>query len=921
MRRWGSFTGLLLVLLAGCGGTSPESSAATTATGTGAATGTGGAEGQGGSGDAGVGGSGGASQSGITARITATPETGDGPLEITLSGCTSTADSGVIVLYSWDFGDGTTATGPVVKHVFSEGAATVKLTVTGSIEASAAAKKSLTVTGTAPRKLVTDPSGHPRLYVDKGHLAELEGRIAATPILGTPGYKKSYVAGFLLDKGSAYQGAHDYLTKGACTPLLGASFTATNANPVSNSREIADCVSTLAAGAALEPDATVSKSYADAAIAALVHMADVWPASGSVKAGFGRWDCGACSDGGSNLNNGELLYAAAVAFDLLYERMSAKDRGDVLALLLREARYAYKTSLDPTTWWTTDAGNNWRAVVHGGLGVAALALRGEQGLMAGEADLWTARCVDQIGKYLDNNYDADGANYEDSDHFGYGLNFASQFFFALKNVTGEDHFPDKGGVLQKAARYRVFATEANFDGIMPNDESSPNATSYPGQLLLASAYRDGFAQWAWDRVSGASRPASNTFPFKVGGNGDQSQLLQTALGYDDTVKVESPEGRLPLGRVYPTYGRALFRSGWDDEGALSLAAEAGVYGSHGHPNQGHFFLTAHGHTLITHESAGGGSGDFNVVRVDGQDQVKPGGAIDEHSILATTVAALVAPAIDHVRFDTRAAYSTPLDHAYRDLVFVLPAAGAGGYALVFDDLAASKSHAYATTLHFATGLSLQSKGARHYQASGGGASVDAFLIEPAGAKESAAAGLGVSATGNAATFGALLFPTDATHPLPAIQAIAGATSGFTVGADTVLYNPAGAMFTQAGLSADGVVVLARGAAPAYDLVALYGGKSIAVGGATWLAASAAVDAVMTPTADGAVVWVARSATSPVDLQVRASGATAVVITVDDAHAEFMKPDASGLVTLKGLDLTSPRRVLIGSGTAAATGCK
>jgi hypothetical protein len=918
MRLRASSAALTLVLIAACGkGGAKDAGGSGAGSGTGADAGSGGGAGSGGEG------AGGATQGGLTARITATPDTGDGPLAVTLSGCTSTADSGEIVLYTWDFGDGTTGTGPVVQHVFSQGNPQVSLTITGSTQASASASKALAVTGPSARNLVTDPSKHPRLYFDAGHLAELESGIAATPILGTAGYKNSFVAGFLLDQSAAWESAHWYLTNGACTNLMGSAFTSTNSDPVGNSREISDCVTTLAAGAALETDAATATSFANAAIAAMVHMADVWPQTGvNDNAGFGRWDCGACSTGGSNLNNGELLYAVATSYDLLYGKMSAQDRTDVTNLLLREARFAYQASQDPTTWWNTGGGNNWRAVVHGGLGVAALALQGEAGLATGEAATWIARSVSQIEGYLDNNYDADGANYEDAAHFGYGLNFATQFFFALRNVNGEDHFDYKGQILQKAARYRVFATEANFDGIMPNDEASPDGTTYAAELLLASAYRDGFVQWAWDRVSGKGRPAANTFPFKVGGNGDQSQLMETALDYDPTVPVESPAGRLPLGRVYPTFGRALFRSDWEDPNGLSLAVESGVYGSHGHPNQGHFFITGYGATLLTHKSAGGGSGDFNVVRVDGKDQVVPSGSITVNSLLSTTDAALVAPLVDHVRFDTKAAYVAPLDHAYRDFLFVLPAGTAGGYALVLDDLGAAASHTYATELHFASGLTtLQSKGAGHYQASGGGASIDAFLIEPSGAKESTTDGLAISATGTGATFATLLYPTDTAHPLPAIQPVtAGAASGFTVGADTVLSNPTGKPFTQGTLASDGIVVLARGAAPAFGLVGLYGGTTLSVGGATWLSATAPVDAVLTTAADGVHVWVSGAAGSKVDLKVLVAGTGGVVVSIDDKLSAFATPDAAGLVTVPGLDVSSAHEVLIGSASTTPAGC-
>jgi len=311
------------------------------------------------------------------------------------------------------------------------------------------------------------------------------------------------------------------------------------------------------------------------------------------------------------------------------------------------------------------------------------------------------------------------------------------------------------------------------------------------------------------------------------------------------------------------------------------------------------------------------------VRVDGKDQVSPGGAITEFSLLSTTDASLVAPLVDHVRFDTKAAFAATLDHAFRDFVFVLPAAGAGGYALVLDYLGAAASHTYATELHFASGLGTPAaKGPGHYQASGGGAAVDAFLIEPSGAKETTTDGLAVSATGTGATFLTLLYPTDATHPLPVIAAVSGgATSGFTVGGDTVLSNPGGKAFSQGALASDGIVVLARGAAPAFGLVALYGGTSLAVGGSTWLSTTAPVDAVMTPATatDGVRVWVSGAAGSKVDLKVLAGKGSAVV-SIDDKLSAFAEPDAAGLVTVPGLDVSSAHVVLIASAVAAPPGC-
>ncbi len=65
-----------------------------------------------------------------TAIITASVNAGEGPLLVVFDG-TSSYDPGTIVSYQWDFGDGTSATGPSPSHVFSvTGDHTVVLTVT-----------------------------------------------------------------------------------------------------------------------------------------------------------------------------------------------------------------------------------------------------------------------------------------------------------------------------------------------------------------------------------------------------------------------------------------------------------------------------------------------------------------------------------------------------------------------------------------------------------------------------------------------------------------------------------------------------------------------------------------------------------------------------------------------------------------------
>ena len=80
------------------------------------------------------------------ARYAYTPFTGEAPLEITFDGSASTATDATIVGYAWDFGDGGTGAGKIIKHTFSKpGRFSVKLTVTDSKQRTGSTVKSVEI--------------------------------------------------------------------------------------------------------------------------------------------------------------------------------------------------------------------------------------------------------------------------------------------------------------------------------------------------------------------------------------------------------------------------------------------------------------------------------------------------------------------------------------------------------------------------------------------------------------------------------------------------------------------------------------------------------------------------------------------------------------------------------------------------------
>ncbi len=83
-----------------------------------------------------------------TAKLTADPSEGPGPLLVKLSGAGSGDADGEVIAYDWDFGDGEQATGVTVEHSFvSLGNYAVRLTVTDDDGASTEAQTLVKVAG------------------------------------------------------------------------------------------------------------------------------------------------------------------------------------------------------------------------------------------------------------------------------------------------------------------------------------------------------------------------------------------------------------------------------------------------------------------------------------------------------------------------------------------------------------------------------------------------------------------------------------------------------------------------------------------------------------------------------------------------------------------------------------------------------
>ncbi|MFN8102919.1 MAG: PKD domain-containing protein [Acidimicrobiia bacterium] len=118
------------------------------------------------------------------ARITATPQSHTAPLVATLDGRDSSDPDGWIVSWQWDLGDGTTATGPTLTHIYAPiGRYNVSLTVTDDEGATATATLEVEATNVDPVAVVSvdNVRGTSPLTVDADGAAsvDVDGNIVA----------------------------------------------------------------------------------------------------------------------------------------------------------------------------------------------------------------------------------------------------------------------------------------------------------------------------------------------------------------------------------------------------------------------------------------------------------------------------------------------------------------------------------------------------------------------------------------------------------------------------------------------------------------------------------------------------------------------------------------------------------------------
>jgi hypothetical protein len=282
-------------------------------------------------------------------------------------------------------------------------------------------------------------------------------------------------------------------------------------------------------------------------------------------AGWSSWDNGeSAALGGPDLNEAHMLLGSSIAYDWIYETLSPTDRTTIANKIGVEAQRV--AAYLPGAWWVDQYLQNHNWIDTAGLGMAALALQGEDARAAG----WLALVQNDLDELKATiGQIPDGSWHEGLPYEGYGLAMALPFWQAMRHA-GPD-YTDMGLL-------RGYGTMLLYAGT-PDDPKQVilpfgDFTHWPGwqavqiSRFAASRFRDGFAEAAAQRYINS-----------VGRGSFLPELWYDVfefIGYDPTVAAADPR-TLPLDGSFADIGAATLHSTWST-GDLALGFKAGVYG-------------------------------------------------------------------------------------------------------------------------------------------------------------------------------------------------------------------------------------------------------------------------------------------------------------------------------------------------------
>jgi len=460
------------------------------------------------------------------------------------------------------------------------------------------------------------------------------------------------------------------------------------------------------------------------------------------------------NDNERSLALAHMVFGNALAYDWLFNRLNPEERSLVEESLGEWAQKLYEASRGDkvqewNNWWTDAYVQNHYFIIHSALGMAGLALMGEDA----RAQDWIDQAVEKlaIGRDFLNGI-RDGSWHEGITYQGYMLTLSLPFWVNLREIAGIDLLPHT--YLRSYPYWRIYNyLPGTTRFILAHGDFEWDHGQYRPQNVLrfsAREYGDGHAEWMAQQHIQAGGRFANTWA--------TPWYVFEFLYYDPAVQPVSPAD-LPEIRVFPDLEGVIWRTGWD-EGDLVFGLKTSAYGGrfaydtftqqempwnmpceetncklsfgHNHDDANGFYLYREGQWLAP-ESEGVGKFEtefHNTVLIDRQGQFRPPRREQKDPESLSQMDGFLAATANTPGFDFVAANATQryahlddLQDFTRYVLFVRP-----NYFLMLDNLSAGQDHRYEWVSHFSEDVSIQ--GAWVRGVAGGGQLLGVNVISP-----------------------------------------------------------------------------------------------------------------------------------------------------------------------------------------------
>ncbi len=450
-------------------------------------------------------------------------------------------------------------------------------------------------------------------------------------------------------------------------------------------------------------------------------------------------------DGSQNLGRSSFATGVSLAYDWLHDALSAEERAEVRARLLREGRI-----LAPVVAAQHRLLSNHLHNEICGLAMIGYALWGE----AEEAEGFVAVAEEKARLTLE-HAPADGAWPEGVSYWGYGLSYFLRMLEARRLLGRGDAFAESAW-LRTTGDYFVYLSlpPAHWKKgtVVANIADAPlDGGPNSGVVLrrLASAYGNGVHQRMAEALMPLERPREDSSGRREGATGSWMHLLW----YDPAVRPAPPDG-LPTMRHFADMDLVSMRSDWGEDAAMLFfhagpgpghrnmadprrVAMRGFGPGHAHPDINSLSIFARGEWLVVDPgySHVKDTRDHSTVIVNGKGQAGEGGpwldywAFQQRQPVPAIRLAESTPAWDTVLGDAGGVYvdEARLRHFRRQVVFLKP-----DVFVIADDIEASGASRFEWLLQAPEG-SLTLEGGGAFEIARPGVRLRGVLLHPAAA--------------------------------------------------------------------------------------------------------------------------------------------------------------------------------------------